>query len=121
MGILRSIDRRHETRTEADLTVTVWGVDTKGDKFLQEARAHEISLGGALLWGLDVELRSGDVLGILYAGRKARYRVIWVRYSGESRKIKAAVHRMEPDASHWQDLLPNESANSPLTVNPPVS
>jgi hypothetical protein len=105
MSNLRSIDRRREARSDTDLTVTVWGVDTKGDRFLQEARAGEISLSGALLSGLEVELRSGDVLGILYGKRKARYRVVWVRYGDESVRIQAAVHRIEPDVCPWQDLL----------------
>ena len=88
MAILRIIDRRREPRTDADLSLMVWGVDTRGDRFLQEAHAREISLSGALLSGLDAELRSGDVIGILYAGKKARYRVVWVRESGNGLKCK---------------------------------
>jgi hypothetical protein len=118
MGIVRTIDRRRETRAEADLSVTVWGVDTRGERFLQEARAREISLSGALLSGLEVELRSGDVVGILYEGRKARYRVIWVRYGGEARKVQVAVHRIEPDACPWQELLAEETAVSSVGVKP---
>ena len=105
MGIVHRIDRRTETRREADLTVTVWGVDVKGDRFLQQARAREISLSGALLFELDVELRSGDVLGLLYAGKQARYRVVWVRYANPEYKVQAAIHRMEPDACPWRELL----------------
>jgi hypothetical protein len=105
MGILHQIDRRGEPRSRTDLKVMVWGVDTRGDRFLQEARAREISLSGALLFGLDVELRSGDVLGVLYAGKKARYRVVWVRYSDCELKVQAAIHRMDPDVCPWLDLL----------------
>ena len=70
MGTLRSIEargkgRRREPRTDIDLGLTVWGVDTRGDRFLQEARARDISLSGALIIGLDTELRSGDVIGVL--------------------------------------------------------
>ncbi len=109
MGILHRIDRRTETRREADLTVTVWGVDVRGDRFLQQASAREVSLSGALLSGLDVELRSGDVIGILYAGRKARYRVVWVRYRNCEDKVQAAIHRMEPDACPWRELLSEQA------------
>lgn len=112
MGTLRSIDRRSEPRTEADLPVTVWGIDTRGDRFLQQASAREISLSGALLSGLEAELRSGDVIGILYSGRKARYRVIWVRYSDAIQKTQAAVHRIEPDACPWLELLSAQLAHS---------
>jgi len=128
MGILRSIDelnsggpgkdRRREPRTDIDLGLTVWGVDTRGDHFLQEARAREVSLSGALIVGLDAELRSGDVIGILYAGNKARYRIVWVRYSGTGDKVQAAVHRLAPDECPWKDLLAAERAQSEVMVNP---
>ena len=108
MGILRNIERRRESRTPSDLPLTVWGIDVRGERFLQEARARDISLSGALLSGLDTDLRSGDVIGILYAGRKARFRVVWTRYDGTGEKMQAAVHREPADECPWQDLLPNE-------------
>jgi PilZ domain-containing protein len=105
MGILRTVDRRREPRTLTDLPLHVWGIDTRGERFLQEARARDISLSGALLSGLDTDLRSGDVIGILYSGRKARFRVIWTRYDESGDKMQVAVHRIAPDACPWQDLL----------------
>lgn len=118
MGTLRTIERRREPRTNVDLALTVWGVDTRGDRFLQEARAREISLSGALLSGLDAELRSGDVIGILYAGKKARYRVVWVRQSGNGLKVQAAVHRIAPDECPWKDLLSEDPADAKGTIDP---
>jgi hypothetical protein len=111
-------DRRREPRTDIDLGLTVWGVDTRGDHFLQEARAREVSLSGALIVGLDAELRSGDVIGILYAGNKARYRVVWVRHSGTGDKVQAAVHRLAPDECPWKDLLTAERAESEAKLDP---
>jgi hypothetical protein len=101
-------ERRRETRKSIDLPLTVWGVDTKGEQFLQEVRARDISLSGALLSGLDVDLTSGDVIGILHAGRKARYRVIWIRYDESGDKLQAAVHRVAADACPWLNLLADE-------------
>ena len=128
MGNLRSIngrsidgpgaDRRREPRTDLALGLTVWGVDTRGDRFLQETRARDISLSGALLVGLDAELRSGDVIGILYAGKKARYRVVWVRHSGTSDKVQAAVHRFAADECPWKDLLTEERVEGEATASP---
>jgi hypothetical protein len=118
MKLIRTIDRRREPRTDVDLTLTVWGVDTRGDRFLQEARAREISLSGALLSGLDADLRSGDVIGILYGGNKARYRIVWVRESGNGLKVQAAVHRIPPDECPWQELLGEEKADDAPTVGP---
>lgn len=121
MGILHTIDRRRETRAESDLSVMIWGVDTKGDRFVQQATARQISLSGALLTGIDVELRSSDVIGVLYAGKKARYRVVWVRYCDRDAKAQAAIQRIDPDVCPWLELLAEESAveDKPENVSSP--
>lgn len=111
MGNFRTFDRRREPRTPTDLPLQVWGVDNRGERFLQSARARDISLSGALLSGLDTDLRSGDVVGILYAGRKARFRVIWVRYDEGGDKMLVAIHRLAEDACPWQDLLARDAGS----------
>ena len=124
MGILRQIDRRSEPRTHANFAVTVWGVDTRGERFLQEAQVRDISFNGALLSGIEADLRCGDVIGLLYLSRKARYRVVWVRYDDMGDKIQAAIHRMEEDPCPWDELLRTESAAPPARRNaelPPES
>ena len=103
-------DRRREARCVIDLALTVWGVDTKGERFLQDVRARDISLNGALLSGLAVELSSGDVIGILYAGKKARYRVVWIRYDEAGDKMQVAVHRLAADECPWLELLSDANA-----------
>jgi len=113
MEILRPFDRRHEPRKPIDLPLLVWGVDVQGEQFLQEAHARDISLSGALLSGLDVDLRSGDVIGILCGKRKARFRVIWVRYDGDGEKMQVAVHRIEPDECPWTELLSLDTKTNP--------
>jgi len=105
MGIVRSFDRRHEPRWPANIEVLAWGVDTRGERFLQEAHARDISLSGALLTGLDADLRSGDVIGILYGKNKARYRVVWIRYDAGGEKMQVAVHRLQGDECPWRELL----------------
>lgn len=97
------VDRRHEPRIAAELAVTVWGIDTRGERFLQNAVVQNISLSGALLCGLKAEVRSGDEIGILYSGNKARYRVIWIRHT--SMELHAAVHRIDPDECPWKKLI----------------
>ena len=110
-------DRRREARINADLPLRVWGVDTRGERFLQHAQARDISLSGALLSGLDTELRSGDVIGILYVGKKARYRVVWVRHSGSAHKVQAAVQRFASDECPWKELLAVECEGDRLAAS----
>jgi hypothetical protein len=38
-----------------------------------------------------------EVIGILCAKRKARFRVVWVRCGYATQKMQAAIHRMDPD------------------------
>ena len=111
MGILRSFDRRKESRIAAGLVLTIWGVDTRGERFVQKAHARDISMSGALLSGIDAELRSGDVVGILHGSRKARFRVVWVRYDEAGDKMQVAVHRIDPDVCPWRELLTEESTD----------
>jgi hypothetical protein len=116
MGILRRIDRRREPRSVVDVALLVWGVDTKGERFVQQARAHDISLSGALVTGLESDLRPGDVVGILYQGKKARFRVVWIRYDGAGERMQAALHRMDSDQCPWLELLP-ESVGNPVSAS----
>jgi len=105
MEIVR-IDRRGEARSSEGVELLVWGIDIEGERFVEQARAQNISLSGALLTGLNAVLRSGDVVGILYSGQKARFRVVWVRYNGVAGPVQVAVHRIEPDLCPWRELLP---------------
>lgn len=104
------INRRREPRVVVGLLLGVWGIDSYGKRFQQEARARDISLSGALLSELEAELRPGDLLGVQYAGKQARFRVIWVHESGDERKLQAAIHRVKEDECPWQELLAQSGA-----------
>ena len=54
---------------------------------MQEVRAREISIFGALLSRRDADIQSGDVIGVLSGKKKARYRVLWIRYDGRGDKM----------------------------------
>lgn len=105
MENIRTLERRTDPRTEVNLGLFVWSVETKGEHFLQEARARDISMNGALISGIDTDVRPGDVIGVFYLGIEARYRVVWVLYAQGKEKMQVAVHRIETDACPWQHLL----------------
>jgi hypothetical protein len=108
MGNISAIDRRREPRREIDIGLFVWGVETRGERFLQEVRARDISLHGALLTGFEAELHSGDIIGVLYLGLEARFRGILVHYDENGHRMQAAVQTVEPDHCPWQGLLTNQ-------------
>jgi len=100
------IERRQNPRAQPDISVQVWGRDARGEQFSQNATVTNVSQCGALLSGLESDLRTGDVIGIAFHGAQARFRVIWSRASGNTQKIRVAVQKLAKDPCPWKDLLP---------------
>jgi hypothetical protein len=113
-------ERRREPRTKIDLSVRVWGIDAQGVRFLREVTASEVSLSGALLSHLKLEIRIGDVVGVAYAGKSARYKVVWVRDCGPEKGIQAAVHRMATDECPWRERLSEAKAATASCASHPA-
>jgi hypothetical protein len=99
------IERRLDPRSRADISVVVWGTDARGEPFSQSAVVSNISNSGALLSRIERALRTGDLIGIAYQGRKARFRVIWGRESGGCIGIRVAVQKLVADPCPWKDIL----------------
>jgi hypothetical protein len=95
------VEQRREHRARSDLAVQVSGRDANGDAFSQNVNASNVSKGGALLSGLSWDVRSGDLVWVEYQGRKARYRIVWVRDSDSDLKSQAAVQRLEKEECPW--------------------
>ncbi|HET7208833.1 MAG TPA: hypothetical protein VFI95_19805 [Terriglobales bacterium] len=88
-----------------DLPVRVWAVNLQGAWFTQYALAHDISRQGALLIGLEHQLRCGDMILVQYGSLKARFRIVWLRDSEGPYLVRAAVQRLQRDHCPWEDVL----------------
>ncbi len=53
------------------------GIGTNGRVFSQPARTRNISGGGALLSGIEHDLKIGDTIGVQRGEKKARCKVVW--------------------------------------------
>ncbi|GAC1438158.1 MAG: hypothetical protein NVS1B11_35760 [Terriglobales bacterium] len=84
------IERRQEFRKQADIAIRMSGHDVSGKPFAQIAVASSFSGGGALLSGMDWQVRTGDLVWVEYKERKARFRIVWIRDSESGRKTQAA-------------------------------
>jgi hypothetical protein len=98
------MENRPESRVEADIPVRVWGMDSDGRPFFQTASAGNISSDGALLSSVNHSLKPGEVIGVQYGEKKARFRVIWVVETGTARKNEVGVQILEHQQSPWGDL-----------------
>lgn len=97
--------QRPEPRVDTDLAVRVFGMDSAGKPFFQNVRARNISSTGALLSGIEYELKPGDVIGVQYEQRKARCRVIWVVDAGGIQKNQIGLQMLDGQECPWKDFL----------------
>ena len=99
-----------EPRVTVDLPVRVWGMTAEGRPFSQHARAQNISSEGALLSGVENELKVGDVVGVQCDDKKARCTVIWVMNTGLIKKNQVGVKLLADQECPWKTYLPIQGA-----------
>ena len=102
------MESRLESRRHVELIVSLKGRDRTGESFIQEALASSISVCGALLSGIGREMRSGDLVWVEYAGRQARFKVVWVRYSESQQLTQAAVQLCGGENSPWKEKVSSQ-------------
>jgi PilZ domain len=103
-------------RATLDLRVRVWGMGANEQPFFQNANAQNISATGACIYGIEHELKVGDVIGVQYEGKKARCKVVWVVDAGGLKKIQAGVQLVAEQECPWKAALPVEA--QPADVAP---
>src|SRR3974390_2727723 len=106
-------EQQPESRQTADLPVRIWGMSADARPFSQPARAQNISSEGALLCGVDNELKVGDVIGIQYEDRKARCKVVWVLNAGPVKKNQVGVNLVAEQECPWKSQLPAQPLKAP--------
>jgi len=103
-------DKQLEPRVTVDLPVRVWGMSAEGRPFSQHARAQNISSEGALLSGVENELKVGDVIGVQCDDKKTRCTVVWVMNTGAIKKNQVGVKLLVDQDCPWKAYLPIEGA-----------
>jgi hypothetical protein len=111
------MDKRPESRIDAQILVRVWGMDADGRPFFQNANATNISSDGAQLTGINHPLKAGDVIGIQHNEKKARFKVVWIIDGGIAKKIDAGVQLLPNQRSPWQDLAAWEKQEPSISGN----
>lgn len=103
-------DQQSEPRVTVDLKVRIWGMSAEGRPFSQHARAHNISSEGALISGVDNELKVGDVIGVQFEDKKTRCTVIWVMNTGPVKKNEVGIRLVADQDCPWRAYLPLDGA-----------
>ncbi len=93
-------------RATLDLKVRVWGMGSNNQPFFQSAVAQNVSATGACIYGIESELKVGDVIGVQYEARKARCKVVWVVDAGALKKTQVGVQLVADQECPWTAALP---------------
>jgi hypothetical protein len=101
-----------EPRTDVDLAVRVFGMSSEGRPFFHQARACNISGHGAKLSGIEQQLKAGDILGVQFGDKKARFRVIWAVNAGHLKKNEIGIQLLDGQAVPWSAEL-KKAAEAP--------
>jgi hypothetical protein len=112
---------RPDRTPNANLTVRVFGIQADGQPFSQLASAGNLSGEGALLTGLEHELKVGDTIGVLYENKKVRCRVVWVINAGPVQKNQVGLQLLSDQECPWRDELSEDKSRPsprPNSVSP---
>ena len=93
-------------RATLDLKVRVWGMGANNQPFFQNAMAQNVSITGACIFGIEPELKVGDVIGVQYETRTARCRVVWMVNAGALKKTQIGVQLVADQDCPWAATLP---------------
>ena len=104
-------EKQLEPRITVDLPVRVWGMSAEGRPFSQPARAQNISADGALLCGIENELKVGDTIGVQCDDKKTRCTVVWVMNTGTIKKNQVGVKLLAGQECPWKAYIPIEGAH----------
>ncbi|MGA2202035.1 MAG: PilZ domain-containing protein [Terriglobales bacterium] len=103
-------DHQSEPRLTVDLPVRIWGMSADGRPFSQHARAQNISSEGALISGVESELKVGDMIGVQCEEKKTRCTVIWVMNTGPVKKNQVGVKLVADQECPWKNYLSLDGA-----------
>jgi hypothetical protein len=81
---------------------------TNDQPFFQSATAQNVSATGACIYGIEAELKVGDVIGVQYESKKARCRVVWVVDAGALKKTQVGVQLVADQDCPWAAALPGD-------------
>ena len=90
--------------------------DANGKAFFQNARARNLTSGTALLVSVESQLKVGDVIGVQYGDKKARFTITGVNDSGLPMKIDVQVEILQGQEVPWKDAIPKTPVNAAASL-----
>jgi hypothetical protein len=99
------MSKRREKRITMPLSVRIWGLDSEGRVFSQNAKTLDITARGARIYGVKATLEPGFNVGLQCGELKGRFMVAWVGRQGTSHEGQIGLRAVE--SGIWGIALPN--------------
>jgi hypothetical protein len=99
--------KRREKRLTVPIAVRLWGLDSDGKVFSQNAKTLDIATNGARLFGVTAALERGFIVGLQCGNMRARFMVVWVGEQGSPREGQIGLRAAENGI--WSVALPRAS------------
>ena len=106
------MDKRPETRVAAEIPVRVWGMDADGKPFFQKAVASGLSSEGVQITRIHHALKNGEVIGIQYEDKKARFEIKWVKPGFLPNTFNAGVKLLPGQTAPWDEVVIEKKAEA---------
>jgi PilZ domain len=113
--IVRVMEPKGEARVAAELPVRAWGMDADGKPFFQNATASNLSSEGALLTRIQHPLTMGEIIGVQYGDKKARFEIRWVKAVALPKGFDVGIQVVPGQVIPWQDITTRAEGAPELT------
>jgi len=110
--------RRRQQRFKKELTVSIHGTDSLGQRFSQTASVMDVSELGVRLQGVHVLYRPGQTATLEHNGNQAKYRVVWV--GGDALVGQVGLMNLEPQKAIFNLRFPPPGPDKYVVPPPEV-
>ncbi len=98
--------RRREPRKEIQLAVRLFGTDSSGKMFSENALTVNVGQSGAELSGVRPDLNLDEVVGLSYGANRGRFKVRWIGKPGTPKAGHVGLLNIAPEKAFWDFPLP---------------
>jgi hypothetical protein len=98
------MEKPEENCGSAEVPVRAFGMDADGKPFFEKAVASRLNAQGATVTRIQHALKAGEVIGIQYQDKKARFTILSVKPGFLPNTVEATVQIMEGQTVPWTDL-----------------
>jgi hypothetical protein len=98
--------KRREPRKEIQLPVRIFGTDSSGKMFSENAFTVNVGQNGVELSGVRPDVNLDETVGVSYGANRGRFKVRWVGKAGTPKAGHLGLLNISPEKAFWDFPLP---------------